>query len=196
MRRVMALFIIIPFLAMSCTSYKRGAGVRLKPGQKPGAEISIHKKDGWKIKGELISVKQNSLLLMERNTGTNMTFDIEEIDKIIIFKKSKVPSVVIGSLAGGALGALIGYKGYKRPASKEFGDLMFSDPGLSALAWGLGGLAVGAAVGYALSPDEVIAISDETKYEMKSLSGKPQRINTLERILKKLRSIARVYDYQ
>ncbi|MGB6865507.1 MAG: hypothetical protein WBE11_07415 [Candidatus Aminicenantaceae bacterium] len=85
---------------MNCATYERGEGINLEPGQKPGAKVIIQKIDGQQFRGELIAVKQNSLLLKEYESGGDITVDVEDIAVIKIVKKSK-------ALLGAGIGLLI-----------------------------------------------------------------------------------------
>jgi len=62
-----------------------------------GAKLLIMKKDGLKIRGELIQVKQSSLLLQE-NTGKDTAVDIAEIREIQIIRKSESVVVILAEL--------------------------------------------------------------------------------------------------
>lgn len=78
MRKVTALLIIISFLSMNCASYKRGEGMNLESGQKPGANIIVQKINGFRLEGELIAVKETSLLLKDSGSGADGLQDYEE----------------------------------------------------------------------------------------------------------------------
>ena len=69
--------------------------------ERRGARLLITKKDGQQIKGELIAVKESSLLLKEAESGADVSVDIGEIEVIKIGKKSKL-------LLGGGIGLIIG----------------------------------------------------------------------------------------
>ena len=76
--------------------------------QKKGARLEVQKKDGEIVIGELLQVKEKSLLL-RTNSETGVTIDINEIDFITIIKKSKVlKGAGWGVLIGGGIGVLIG----------------------------------------------------------------------------------------
>jgi hypothetical protein len=73
-----------------------------------GAQLQIVKLDGDVIEGELLQVKENSLLLMTSGSGTGVEIDINEINKIRIKRKSKFGKGVLkGFLIGGGLGATL-----------------------------------------------------------------------------------------
>jgi ribosome maturation factor RimP len=87
MRKFIALFFVISFLILNCATYERGKGIKIEPGQKPGAKVIIQKKDRQQVKGELIAVKENSLLLKEHESGADVSVDVSGINKITIVKK-------------------------------------------------------------------------------------------------------------
>jgi len=73
-----------------------------------GAQLQIVKLDGDVIDGELLQVKENSLLLMTSGSGTGVEININEITKIKIKRKSKFGKGVFkGFLIGGGLGATL-----------------------------------------------------------------------------------------
>ena len=94
------LFLIFSFLILSGNLYAK---------KRSGAGLVIQKKDGKQEAGELIAVKQNSLLLLDYK-GVDLSVNIGEIRVIEIMKKSKtLVSGGIGLVSGAAIGALIGY---------------------------------------------------------------------------------------
>ncbi len=102
--------------------------------EKRGANIEIYKTDQviklkmegtpWErhniepdIRGELIAVKENSLLLMERESGADVIVDIAEVGVITIAKKSQLLlGAGLGTLIGTGVGAVIG------ASMHEYGD--------------------------------------------------------------------------
>lgn len=79
-RKFMLLFLVILLLVpLDLMSKKR----------KKGAELVVYKTDGLEIRGELLHVKMDSLLLMESPTSTGITININEMQTIKIIRKSK-----------------------------------------------------------------------------------------------------------
>jgi hypothetical protein len=77
--------------------------------QKPGAQLQIAKLDGDVIKGELLRVQDGSLLLMTTGSQEGISIEINEIDKIMVKRKSKfLKGVLKGALIGGTIGVLLG----------------------------------------------------------------------------------------
>lgn len=73
--------------------------------EKRGAKLIVTKKGGLLIEGELITVKENGLLLLDTE-GKDVTVGIEDIFVIRIVKKPQVAKGALGGLLGGfAFGA-------------------------------------------------------------------------------------------
>lgn len=146
MKKLIALFLVIAFMVMNCGVYKRGKGINLKPGQKPGVKLVIQKTDGCQVKGELISVKENSLLLMESESGADVSIDIVNIKVVKIVKKSK-------AWQGAGIGALLGIMYTKKETG---GDFVLS----------------GAAIGALIGRDKKIKIEGKSDSEIKEILEK------------------------
>lgn len=156
--------------------------------ERRGANLVVEKKNGLWVKGELITVKPNSLLLLS-NYGTDVSVGISDIKVIKIEKKSKWSH---GLLIGAGAGAIIGLVSYQEPEpSVSIWDSrtsmweLFPDFGrasyvlIGGLIGGLIGLVVGAAVG----ADKTIQVEGRTESEIR-------------RIMEDLRKKARVSDFQ
>lgn len=86
-------------------------------GERRGAEIIVQKKDGLQVRGELIAVKENSLLLLTTDGNQpqpDVSIDVGEIREVKIIKPSKVLKgmgygLVIGAVTGAIAGAIAGY---------------------------------------------------------------------------------------
>lgn len=144
--------------------------------KKKGAHLRIEKEDAQVIEGELLSVKENSLLIMTSASNTGVTIDIHEIEKVGIKKKSKVSKgVLTGALVFGSVGyALGGYAAliddHQKPTYKYRNHLVFKGAALGAVLIGT-----------------LSAISKD--YKMIQVKGKsPYRI---KKIMKKLNKKAR-----
>ena len=74
-----ALFLVFPLMMLS---------VKLYAKERRGAKLIFTKKDGQLTEGELITVKPNSLLLLNTE-GKDVSVDIADIKVIKIVKKSK-----------------------------------------------------------------------------------------------------------
>jgi hypothetical protein len=77
--------------------------------KKKGAQVMIDRTDGQVVKGELLSVKQSSLLVMTTASNSGVTIEMNEIDKIGIKRKSKFgKGALLGGIIGVAGGAVLG----------------------------------------------------------------------------------------
>ena len=160
--------------------------------EKKGAEILIQRIDGEKVRGELIAVKQNSLLLKERNSGADVTEAVGEIRTITVVKKSKVlEQGGMGLLIGGAVGVatctfalyfgtVIGIAWETYEGTEIFVNY--------ALPYGLlGGGIIGALIG-------VVTGASAGKDETLQMEGKSE--TEIRGILENLRKKARIPDFQ
>jgi len=182
MKKFIVLFLVFSVISLYGNLYAN---------ERRGAELVIQKIDGQQLKGELIAVKKDSLLLKESKSGVDVSVDVKDIRVITIKKKSKaLLGAGLGLLAGIGLGAVYGNakepEGTDSPgAYKYYGAIVGAPLGL------LLGLAIGGAIG----GDEKLEIG---LYEQKKVNGKSQLVRKydLEEALKKLRSLARVPNFQ
>lgn len=96
-KKFIALFLVFSLLALSANLYAK---------EKRGAKLIITKTDGQQVKGELIAVKENSLLLLDSESGADVSIDIADIRIIRIVKKSK--KWKYGLAVGGGVGLIAG----------------------------------------------------------------------------------------
>lgn len=192
MKKFTALFLVFSILALSANLYakeKRGANIEIYKTRPKMEGTPFEMSD---IKGELIAVKENSLLLLDSNSGTDVAVDINEIYSIKIVKKSKaLPVAVFGLLIGGVGGAVIGST-HKRttlelteetPLEPYFRELTKSNPLLFGVIGGFLGLMIGGLIGASAGTDETIQITGKSDSEIQD-------------ILEKLRKKARVKNSQ
>ncbi len=97
MKKLIALFLIFSMMMLSVNLYAQ---------KRRGAKLLITKKDGQQIEGELITVKPNSLLLLNTE-GKDLSVEIIDIRLIRIVKKSKLrEGALFGSVTGLAIGVV------------------------------------------------------------------------------------------
>ena len=104
-KKLISVFLVFSLLEISCTTITLPTKERRfkERDTKRGAEFIIQKKDGQQIKGELIAVKPNSLLLL--NTyGKDESVDIEDIKIIIVKEKLKVTRYLLRGAIWGPVG--------------------------------------------------------------------------------------------
>jgi hypothetical protein len=73
--------------------------------EKHGAELIVVKKDGQELRGELITVKKDSILLMGYVSAYDVTIKIDDIKVIKIKKKSSFEKGFLGGALAGAAAA-------------------------------------------------------------------------------------------
>ncbi len=74
-------------------------------GAKRGAEIVVQKNDGHQVQGELIAVKKTSLLLLESESGFDVSINVTEAEIVHILKG---PKTGLGAISGLLVGGLVG----------------------------------------------------------------------------------------
>ncbi len=164
MKRFISLFLVVSVLALS---------IPLTAKERKGADLLIQKTDGTQVRGELIAVKENSLLLLDRDTGADVTVDVGDIRVITIVKKSKaLLGAGIGLLIGCGLGVVIGQQ------SDEYW-MTFA----VGVGFGVPAILIGILVGSLAGKDKTI------QFEGKSDSE-------IQEILEKLRKKARIKNSQ
>ena len=192
-KKFISLFLIFSLLILSVNLYakeRRGAELII---QRIGDQVRQVKKtrlEGtpWEtsvitgIWGELIAVKQDSLLLLDAG-GKDVSVNIAEIKVVRIVKKSEFwKGAMYGALTGGGAGALIGYsRGDDEP--EVFASATAEE---KALMFGALGLIIGGLIGILLSAnskDKTIQIEGMTDLE-------------IQKTMDKLRKKARIRDYK
>ncbi len=185
MKKYIVLFLVFSLFALSENLYAK----------KKGAELIIQKIEGQQVIGELIAVKENSLLLLDSESGADVSVDIREIKLIEIVKNSKslawggiglVSGAVIGALAGYIAGddpPLRGCWGFEPTISKPFP--MSADDKALVLGIGCGivGGSLGGIGGAIAGKDKIIQFEGKSETEMK-------------KALNKLRKKARIQNFQ
>lgn len=182
MKKFIALFLVISFLGMNCAMHERGEGINLSPDQKPGVKLVIKKTDGQKVRGELITVKKDSLLLKDAGSGADVSVDVGDINKITIVKKSQFWKAAAFGFGGVALGATLGCAAGDDPPG--WCSMTASDKALLAgIFFGLIGIFLGALAGLSDGIDYTIKLEGRSDSEIKD-------------ILEDLRKEARVPNFQ
>ena len=147
--------------------------------ERRGAQLIVQKKDGEQVRGELIAVKENSLLLLDAGTGADVTVNISDIKVARIKESSKLSKFLLGLGTGFLTGAALVYlinssvsNDWNRLANMESNYLL------------LGGFTLCGAIGGTVAAfDETIQIEGKSDSEIKEA-------------LEKLRKKARIPDYE
>ena len=177
MKKFISLFLVFSILALSGNMFAK---------ERKGADLIIQKKDGTQIRGELIAVKQTSLLLLERESGGDVSINIADIKVIRIVKKSKLLlGAGIGLLCGAVIGALIGLAEGEDPVKGGVPPpLSVEDKVLGYGFWfGFSGGSLGGIAGAIAGTDKIIQLEGKSDSE-------------IQEILEKLRKKARVKNFQ
>ena len=177
-KKFISLFLVFSLMMFSTNLYAK---------EKRGAKLIITKIDGQQIRGELITVKKDSLLLLDTE-GKDVSVDIADIMVIRILRKSKVwTGVGYGLLIGGGVGALLGFAGgggtYAGMMWGTYQNTSGEEALIYGIAFGFVGLFLGGIAGAAAGKDKTIQI--EGNYP-----------KTIEFHLEKLRKKARIPDYK
>lgn len=163
----LSILIVFPFFIMA-------------KNRKHGADLEIYKKNGQIIRGELIAVKQDSLLLLGFESSRDITVNLMDIQMVKVSKKSNTGlGIGLGFLAGAIPGAIVG-------AASDDG---YFGAGASALIvggfFGLIGAIIGGVAGATAGSDKIIQIE-----------GKIEYLYDRHEIIENLRKKARITDYK
>ena len=100
-KRYMALFLVFCLVALSGNLTAQQA--------RKGVQLSVEQNDGKIVKGELITVKKDSLLLLDSETQADLSLPITAVKTIAIHNKHKMFELgLIGALLGAAVQGLGG----------------------------------------------------------------------------------------
>ncbi len=165
-KKFISLFLAISLVMLSVNLYAK---------ERRGAKLIITQKDGQLIEGELITVKANSLLLLDTE-GKDVSVDIADIRIIRIVKKSKGARTGFRIGVGLALILSVGQIG-----AEVHGFIPSFIDGLIFFA--LPGALIGAIIGAAAGKDKTIHFEGMTDSEIREA-------------LDKLRKKARIRDYK
>jgi hypothetical protein len=155
----------------------------LSAGERRGNELLVQLKNGVLERGELITVRTNSIILVGSSSGVDITIEVSKISRITVIKKSK-------ALLHGGLGALIGVGlgvaiGFISGGGDIFGYHNV-EPGPMAIILGLCGAAVGGTGG--LIEGAISGADEEYRLEGKSEAE-------IQAIIRGLAPHARIRDY-
>ncbi len=137
--------------------------------RKHGEELLILKKDGQQLRGELIAVKQDSLIVLV--SSLDVTVDVKDIRMIKILKKSKfLKGAGIGFVIGGISGTLFGLLSLDGDNSDEWTNLFRALLTLIAAAGGGGfGFLTGGVIGLLAGIDKTVEVEGRSDQEVKDI---------------------------
>jgi len=153
--------------------------------ERRGAELIVQTQNGQGVGGELIAVKQNSLLLLDSRSGADVSVDIADIVLVQIVKKSKAgQGALFGFLAGAGLGAIVVAAGKAKQEEDPWQNFWESTFDVGAFVFlVLTGTIVGLTIGAICGKDQTIKFEGKSPEEFKS-------------ILAKLKKRARIPNFQ
>jgi len=164
MKKFIALFLVFSLLALSSNLIAK---------ERRGATLIIQKKDYKQVSGELIAVKENSLLLKEKESGADVSIDIADI---------RIIRIVRGFGSGFRLGAGLGAGMVLLSAAEGSleGGTSIANVSIKGLVWSLLFGLIGGGIS---SADKTVQIEGKSDSE-------------IQEILEKLRKKARVRNSQ
>ena len=179
-KKFISLFLVFSLIAISCTTITTQRQKRSEPSKerKHGAKLIITEHNGQQTEGELITVKPNSLLLLDRY-GRDVSIEIEKIRTVRIVKKSKarLGSVIGGVIAIGVVALVAISANHRSEEGAVIGGII-----LAALL-SVPASVVGGTIGAIVGMDKTIYFLGMTDSE-------------IQEILDKLRKKARIRDYR
>ncbi len=164
-KKFVSLLLVISLVVLSgnLTAQQSWVGA----GERGGSKLRIQKNDGQQLAGELITVKKDSLLLLDSETNADLSVDIKDVKAITIVKKSRAFQVGIYGVLAGIL--------YASATRKPF---RYEDKSQDFWMTGIYGGAAGAALGTVLGIDKMIQIQGKSDTEIQQ---------ALEKLSKKAR---------
>ena len=172
MKKFTALFLIFSLVMLSVNLYAK---------ERRGAKLTITKKDGQQIEGELITVKPKSLLLLNTD-GKDVSVGIADIKVIRVVKKSKAG---LGAGIGAGIGFVIGagFVTIWNLFTVEYERISWSFLPLFGVICSLPSLLIGALFGAGAGRDKTMQIEGMSDSE-------------IQEALDYLRKKARIRDYR
>ena len=174
-KKFISLFLVFSLLTINCLPKRRGIN------------LNVTKTDGQPIKGELIAVKENSLLLLEKEVGVDVSINISDV-KIITIKGSPMGLRLATPFLSAAAGAVLGFSVWL--IRSAFGlAYIFAEEGKAqkdAKKYASSGALIVGCLGL------VVAMIDTDKtIQIEGMSD-----SEIQRTLKKLRKRARIRKYK
>lgn len=157
-KKFTALFLVFCIVALSGN---------LTAQQKKGAKLTVEKTDGQEVMGELITVKKDSLLLLNAETNADINVQIKDVKAITIRKKSMILELgLLGALGGAATQGLTGKSGREVAGETQFEDVVATKTMPSFLLYGAIAGGVGLLLGAAMGMNKKIQIQGKSDTEI------------------------------
>jgi len=192
-KKFIALFLVLSLIEINCATLQSLSQKRESRRKKHETNLIIQKINGQQVGGELIAVKQHSLLLLN-TVGKDVSVEIEEIKVITVVKKSQaLLGVGIGLLGGVVGGAVIGVGIWVLglPVMAIFGEAGIESwkDDFPDLLWG--GVLIGAGIGLLLGVSSGAASGIDKTIHFEGMTD-----SEIREALEKLRKKARIPDYK
>lgn len=141
-----------------------------------GAELVVTLKNGETVKGELLAVKPDRLLILKRAPEEGTTVDVAEISTVRIVRKSRT---ILGGVAGLVAGA--GFGAIWFPSAGR-GDDTGANTLIGMVLFGAPATALGLVIGTAMGFDPVMVFEgrseDDVQRSLAKLNGKAREWNS------------------
>jgi hypothetical protein len=133
----------------------------LSAKERRGAELIVSRLDGSGVKGELIAVKPDSLLLLSE--GKDVSVDLGEVHTVVMIRKSRAGLLAgIGGAAGAAAGVVLGLNwNFEAISDSRTGGALFGGAAIGAAGALLGYLA-----GSLMSGDPSFTVAGEPEADV------------------------------
>jgi hypothetical protein len=148
MRRTAGAFLAVVLMAGSL-----GLPAELSAKTRRGALVVVTKSDGARVKGELVSVKPDSLLLLR--SGGDLTVPRNRIQSVTVMRRSRMASSALKGFIFGALPGVAWGIGYG-----DSGSHGIRTPVKAGAFTGVLGLAIGMAAGRGEKAESVVPLAD------------------------------------
>ena len=139
-------------------------------GERQGATVTIVKKDGAQVTGELLAVKRSALVIMPEGSASLIeeSAALQDISSVIVIRKSKTTKgLVLGLLIGGAAGAAVGGAAGSDPPG-WFSMTAAQKATALGILCGLAGMAVGGIAGATSGIDSSYEFSQASKAKVQA----------------------------
>lgn len=148
-------------------------------GVKKGVKITIEKNNGDLEEGELISVKRDSLLILDAETQADLSLPLRDVNNIKVHNKSRMVELgILGALGGAAVQGIVA-KTEKKVEKETQEGLQKTEHGMpSFLLYGVIVGAAGVALGAVIGIDKTIQVQGKSEAEL---------LPDLEKLAKKAR---------
>ena len=115
----------------------------LQAGARKGADVIIKKRDGQVLRGELLAVRGEDLVLMDASTSSGITASLRDIGTVTVVKTT--PKKTGELAAAGAIGAALGLLIFPQSTNPADAETHLTPAG-AAMAGAIGGVFWGAMI--------------------------------------------------